>query len=118
LNTFIYERSRNHSYGDPDIEDEKVAQRTFIKHHPAEVRATIKIAEHEFNIRRVDEITKYEYKTYTYRTFETSAWPMPSKSDKRECTTTYGFRIFADEEAFIVSTSPSSKITSHTLSLT
>lgn len=101
--------SRNHPYGDPDIEVTKIALRTFIKHHPAEVQSTIQTAEHEFKVWRVDEITKYEYETFSYKTFKASAWSVPSESVKRECTTTYEFRTFADEEAFVISTSPTSQ---------
>jgi hypothetical protein len=105
----VYERSQNHSYGDPDIEVTKVALRTFIKHHPAEVQVTIPVGEHEFNIRRVDEITKYEYETFSYKTFKVSAWSVPLEGGKPECTTTYEFRTFVDEEAYVTSTSPTSR---------
>ena len=98
--------SRNHPYGDPDIEVAKIALRTFIKHRPDQVQATIQIAEHEFKVWRVDEITKYEYEPFSYKTFKASAWSLPSESVKCECTTTYEFRTFVDEAAFVVSTSP------------
>lgn len=101
--------SRNHPYGDPDIEVAKVALRTFIKHRPDEVQATIPVGEHEFILRRVDEITKYGYETFSYKTFEASAWSVPPEGVKRECTTTYEFRTFVDEQAFVVSTSPTSE---------
>jgi hypothetical protein len=101
--------SQNHSYGDPEIEVAKVALRTFIKHHPDKVQVTIPVGEHEFIIRRVDEITKYEYETYSYKTFEASAWSVPLDGVKPECTTTYEFRTFVDEEAFVTSTSPTSR---------
>ena len=104
---------RNHPYGDPDIEVAKVALRTFMKHHTSEVQARIQIAEHEFRFRRVDEITKYDYETYSYKTFEASAWSVPLDSAKPECTTTYEFRTFADEEAFVTSTSPSNLTFDH-----
>ena len=100
--------SRNHPYGDPDIEVAKIALRTFIKHRPDKVQATIPVGEHEFIIRRVDEITKYEYETYSYKTFEASAWSVPPEGVRSECTTTYKFRTFVDEDAFVVSTLPSS----------
>jgi len=103
----VYEESKDHPYGDPDIEVAKVALRTFIKHRPDEVQVTIPVGEHEFIVRRVDEITKYEYHTYSYKTFQASAWSVPLEGGKRACTTTYEFRTFADEEAFVVSTSPS-----------
>ena len=101
--------SRNHPYGDPDIEVTKIALRTFIKHHPDKVQATIPVGEHEFIIRRVDEITKYEYETFSYKTFEASAWSAPHEGVRSECTTTYEFRTFVDEQAFVVSTSPTSE---------
>jgi len=101
--------SKNHPYGNPDIEVAKIALRTFIKHHPDEVQVTIPVGEHEFHIRRVDEITKYEYETFSYKTFKAAAWSVPSESVKPECTTTYEFRTFANEDAFVVSTSPTSK---------
>ena len=101
--------SRNHTHGDPDIEVAKIALRTFIKHRPDEVQATIPVGEHEFIIRRVDEITKYEYETFSYKTFKASAWSMPSEDVEHECTTTYEFRTFADEQAFVVSISPTSE---------
>ena len=104
----VYEESKNHPYGDPDIEVAKVALRTFMKHHTSGIQARIQIAEHEFRFRRVDEITKYDYEKYSYKTFEASAWSVPSESVKPECTTTYEFRTFVDEQAFVVSTSPSS----------
>jgi hypothetical protein len=104
----VYEESKNHPYGDPDIEVAKVALRTFMKHHTSDVQARIQIAEHEFRFRRVDEITKYDYEKYSYKTFEASAWSVPSESVKPECTTTYEFRTFVDEEAFVTSTSPNS----------
>jgi hypothetical protein len=100
--------SRNHPYGDPDIEVAKIALRTFIKHHHDEVQATIPVGEHEFIIRRVDELTKYEYETFSYKTFKASAWSVPPVGVGSECTTTYEFRTFVDEQAFVVSTSPSS----------
>ncbi len=105
--------SRNHPYGDPDVEVAKIALRTFIKHHPDKVQVTIPVGEHEFHIRRVDEITKYDYETYSYKTFEASAWSVPLGSAKPECTTTYEFRTFADEEAFVTSTSPSNLTFDH-----
>ena len=105
----VYEESKNHTYGDPDIEVTKIALRTFIKHHPDEVQAIIQIAEHEFKVWRFDEITKYEYETFSYKTFKASAWSVPSEIGKRECTTTYEFRTFADEESFVISTSPTSE---------
>ena len=100
--------SRNHPYGDPDVEVAKIALRTFIKHYPDKVQATIQIAEYEFKVWRIDEITKYEYETFSYKTFKASAWSVPPEGVRSECTTTYEFRTFADEEAFVVSTSPSS----------
>ena len=100
--------SKNHPYGDPDIEVAKVALRTFIKHYPDKVQLTIPVGEHEFLIRRVDEITKYGHETYSYKTFEASAWLVPSESVKPACTTTYEFRTFVDEEAFVTSTLPNS----------
>jgi hypothetical protein len=100
--------SRNHPYGDPDVEVAKIALRTFIKHHPDKVQVTIPVGEHEFIIRRVNEITKYEYETFSYKTFEASAWSAPPEGVRSECTTTYEFRTFVDEQAFVVSTSPSS----------
>jgi len=69
----VNEESKNHSYGDPDIEVAKVALRTFIKHHPSDMQARIQIAEYEFRFRRVDEITKYDNETYSYKTFSASA---------------------------------------------
>jgi hypothetical protein len=101
--------SRNHPYGDPEIEVAKVALRTFIKHRPDEVQVTIPVAEHEFKVWRVDEITKYEHETFSYKTFKASAWSVPSESVKPECTTTYEFRTFVDEEAYVTSTSPTSR---------
>jgi hypothetical protein len=101
--------SRNHPYGEPDIEVAKIALRTFIKHRPDEVQATIPLGEHEFIIRRVDEITKYGYETFSYKTFEASAWSVPPEGVRNECTTTYEFRTFVDEQAFVVSTSPTSE---------
>jgi hypothetical protein len=105
----VYEESKNHPYGDPDIEVAKVALRTFIKHHPSEVQARIQIAEHEFRFRRVDEITKYDNETYSYKTFSASAWSVPDEGVEQACTTTYEFRTFVDEQAFVVSTSPSAE---------
>lgn len=104
----VEKESKNHSYGDPDIEVAKIALRTFIKHRPDEVQATIPVGEHEFIIRRVEEITKYEYHTYSYKTFEASAWSVVSEGVKPACTTVYEFRTFIDEDAFVVSTAPSS----------
>ena len=101
--------SRNHPYGDPDVEVAKIALRTFIKHHPDKVQVTIPVGEHEFIIRRVDEITKYGYETFSYKTFEAFAWSVPPEGVKRECTTTYEFRTFVDEEAYVISTSPTSQ---------
>ena len=100
--------SRNHSYGDPDIEVAKIALRTFIKHHSDKVQATVQIAEHKFIIKRVDEITKYEYRAFSYKTFKASAWSVPPEGVERACTTTYEFRTFVDEESFVVSISPGS----------
>jgi hypothetical protein len=104
----VEKESKNHSYGDPEIEVAKLALRTFIKHYPDKVQVTIPVGEHEFHIRRMDEITKYGHETYSYKTFEASAWSVPSESVKPECTTTYEFRTFVDEEAFVTSTSPNS----------
>jgi predicted secreted protein len=101
--------SRNHPYGDPDIEVAKIALRTFIKHRPGELRATIPVGEHEFIIWRVDEITMYEYETFSYKTFKASAWSVPPEGVRSECTTTYEFRTFVDEAAFVISTSPTSQ---------
>ena len=105
----VKKESQNHPYGDPEIEVAKVALRTFIKHHPDEVQATIQIAEHEFKVWRVDEITKYEHETFSYKTFKASAWSVPLEGDKPACTTTYEFRTFVDEEAYVTSTSPTSR---------
>ena len=105
----VYEESKNHPYGGPDIDVAKIALRTFIKHHPDEVQATIQIAEHEFKVWRVDEITKYEHETFSYKTFKASAWSVPLERDKSACTTTYEFRTFIDEQAFVISTSPTSQ---------
>ncbi len=105
----VYEESKNHPYGGPDIDVAKIALRTFIKHHPDEVQATIQIAEHEFKVWRVDEITKYEHETFSYKTFKASAWSVPLEGDKSACTTTYEFRTFVDEEAYVTSTSPTSR---------
>lgn len=102
----VNEDSKKHPYGDPDIEVAKVALRTFIKHHHDEVQATIQIAEYEFKVWRIDEITKYEYETFSYKTFKASAWSVPSEGVKPACTTTYEFRTFVDEDAFVASTSP------------
>jgi hypothetical protein len=101
--------SRNHPCGDPDVEVAKIALRTFIKHHPDKVQATIQIAEYEFKVWRIDEITKYEYETFSYKTFKASAWSVPPEGVRSECTTTYEFRTFVDEDAFVISTSPTSQ---------
>ncbi len=84
-----------------------MALRTFIRHHPSDVQARIQIAEHEFRFRRVDEITKYDNETYSYKTFSASVWSVPPDGVKEACTATYEFRTFVDEETFVVSTSPS-----------
>ena len=105
----VNEESKNHPYGNPDIEIAKVALRTFIKHHPDKLRATIQIAEHQFIIGRVNEITKYAYETISYQTFEAFAWSVPTDGVKPACTTTYEFRTFIDEDAFVASTSPSNQ---------
>lgn len=105
----VSEDSRNDPYGDPDIEVAKVALRTFITHQPDRMQATIQIAEYTFKIWLVDEITKYEYKTFSYKTFKASAWSVPPDGVEPACTTTYEFRTFIDEEAFVTSTSPSAQ---------
>ncbi len=105
----VYEESKNQPYGDPDVDVAKIALRTFIKHHPDKVQANIQIAEHEFKVWRVDEITKYEHETFSYKTFKASAWSVPLEDGKPACTTTYEFRTFVDEEAYVTSTSPTSR---------